>query len=419
MIHRNASALALPFAAFPHPLAHAPRTETDVVEQRLYNSRLDHFLQNAERRAGAQLALAYARDANPAVASVLFALRDDTLLLLDVPTPEDDLGLHSLLTWSSIFSISSLWDCFNVLAFCHVKMFSNLVPHSRVTVEALSDASFILHAHQVLLVCGAFDANAEGNIVFWFYFSTVTSSFFLVLTKIHAHISAGGLVITYNTAARLVAALFPGAFASLRGGLSVKDKRVHVQARVSNEDPDASFLGAAVALSEQQHLLRVAPSQRFTLTENQSQLQPLLTEDAPSTPPLPLLMRHRSETGHGALYHLLLFSGDEILRPRSAEQSRIYLAKVENHLQLSAETKSMWRTAWSSNFDGSFYHVRPPFLSFPFFVALIRILGNIPLVIHRCFLCPHWATFEQQCDAVVCHLPRSCFSWIFFFWFDW
>lgn len=134
----TAAAFALPYgtkeSAQGHALAHAARSEGEVVEQRLYDARLAHFLALSERRAGTELALAYARDANAAVAQVLLALRDDALLLLeDARAPEDDIGLHSLLTL-------------------------NHVPHTRVSVSSLRD--IVLAPRQTLLICGALPSEA-------------------------------------------------------------------------------------------------------------------------------------------------------------------------------------------------------------------------------------------------------------------
>lgn len=92
------SSLAVPWSFASHPLAHAAYSDAAAVEQRLYDARLREFLALAARRSGAQLALAYARDANAAVAAVLHALREDTLLVVDVAAPAHDVGLDALLS---------------------------------------------------------------------------------------------------------------------------------------------------------------------------------------------------------------------------------------------------------------------------------------------------------------------------------
>ena len=190
--------------------------------------------------------------------------------------------------------------------------------------------------------------------------------------------AAGGLLLTYNAAAPVLAALVSNV--RVRSGVSTEQKRIKAQlsaAHVSADsdamdvegkmDADAALLGAMASLSAlvaSQRLVRLAGTQRLDLSstshsshsadsDSSHSLEPLLVETAPSKSPLPLLGRVRM--GVGAAYHLLPFASDECVAARSVEQSKALLARVEKNAALSEETRRMWRTAWQCQMEGALY----------------------------------------------------------------
>lgn len=182
----------------------------------------------------------------------------------------------------------------------------------------------------------------------------------VVLARLHAHMASGGLVLTYNAGARVLAALFPGALSALRAGLACVSKRVRAALAVDAADADAALVApfTALAAAPESRLVRVAPTQRFSLAESQSVLQPLLVETAPRAGQA-LVLRHRVAGARGGLYHVSgVLASDECLAVRSAEHTRALLRRVDAHAQLSTETKRIWHTAAECALDDALYEAR-------------------------------------------------------------
>jgi len=268
---------------------------------------------------------------NPSLRETLKALssKPDSIILCDEGAPHDDVGLHSILTL-------------------------NLVPLVRVSFNDLESAQ--LRSNQIVVICSA----------------PLPSATSALLETLRSHLASGGLVLTYNVAIRLVAQLLPGSIARVYSEPSSRDKSV--RAKVVSEDDmdadaDAPLLAQVHTLADSHHLVRLSRTLRFSFT-SETVLTPLVSETAPSQS-LGLVSRYRS--GAGSLYHLVPFASDDATRPRSAEQSRSYLAKIDQHAELSSQTKRMWRTAQQCSLDGAFAYA----------VALLSFTDVFWAIVHR------------------------------------
>eukprot|EP01125_Pyxidicula_operculata_P011555 TRINITY_DN3783_c0_g1_i1.p1 TRINITY_DN3783_c0_g1~~TRINITY_DN3783_c0_g1_i1.p1 ORF type:complete len:361 (-),score=71.13 TRINITY_DN3783_c0_g1_i1:23-1105(-) len=287
---------------FYHPFRSLVSDEKEQIYQRLYDSKFQQYIHESESRTAHQLALAFFRDANQYVGSVLNEFNGRDIVLLDSEDAHNTNTFHLLFT-------------------------KNCLRHINVTAEEFEDIQ-LSPSFQTLLLSTDMKLSESS------------------LQKITNFVNGGGLVMSFNKAISIVAQAFPGTI-KFKNGETTSDKQISIE--IPETDDKSLFLGLENAASRNKVV-------RFVGTRRVVELgHPAVTVLVKETDPSPCPLIFKLESGAGFVYHILPVGTNEILELRSKELSLTYCKRVENMQNISESTKSAWKAAFSSGLHESFY----------------------------------------------------------------
>jgi len=285
------------------------------VYLRLYDKTYQKYMEEAEYRISYQLALAYFRDANPLLGSILNEFNGKDIILLDKEDKNNTNAMHLIFT-------------------------KNCLRHLNVTAEEFEDIQ--LSQTQTLVLSDDLPLSEVS------------------LKKLNSFIYSGGLVVSYNKAVSVLERALPNFF-KVKNGETIKDKGISVQ--VSETEDKDLLLGLENAALHNK-VVRLRGTRRFTVVETNPS-NSILAQEAGITP-FPIAVK--SKYGQGLVFHISPLGTNEVLEPRSKEKTHSYCKQVENAPNISEQTKQMWKSAFSCGHYNSFFLAISllPFLDFVF-----------------------------------------------------
>jgi len=167
------------------------------------------------------------------------------------------------------------------------------------------------------------------------------------IRKISSFVGSGGMVLSYNKAISIVARAFPN-LVTFRHGETTLDKQIDVA--IPDGEEKGIFLGLENAALRKK-CVRLAGTRRVNVVEGVQGVEVLAYETSPSPCPLAL----KIQFGTGVVFHVLPVGTNEVLELHSKSKVQAYCKQVEAAQNISAATKSAWKTAFSSGLQDSFY----------------------------------------------------------------
>jgi len=288
--------------------------EMQEVYLRLYDDTYQKYMEEAEFRVAYQLALAYFRDANPLLGSILNEFNGRDIVLLDKEDKNNINGIHLIFT-------------------------KNCLRHLNVTAEEFEDIQ--LSQTQTLILSDDLPLSEVS------------------LKKLSNFIQSGGLVLSYNKAISILERALP-TLIKVKKGETIKDKSIEVQVTES-EDKDL-LLGLENAALRHK-VVRYQGTRRFQALDSTT-VAVLAQETGVS--PFPVAIK--AKFGQGLVFHISPLGTNEVLETRSKEKTQTYCKQVESAPNISEQTKQMWKSAFSCGHHNSFFLAISllPFLDFVF-----------------------------------------------------
>lgn len=234
-----------------NPFQRYMEDEMQEVYSRLYDAQYQKYMEEAENRVAYQLALAYFKDANPVLGSIVNEFTGRDIVLLD---KEDRHNLNGM----------------------HLLFVKNCLRHLNVTADEFEDIQ--LTENQIVIVSDDLSLS-EGS-----------------LKKLAAFVHSGGLLLSYNKGISVLEKALPGHFVS-KHGETIKDKGVAVEIP---ETGDKDLLLGLENAALGKKVVRYQGTRRFQVVESASGVTVLAKETGVTAFPLAIKANH----GQGLIFHI-------------------------------------------------------------------------------------------------------------------